>query len=242
MTDFNQNSSKIRILLVDDQNLVRQAIQIYLEREQDLEIVGQAENGTIALEKVEMLDPDVIIIDLEMPGIDGFTVIESIRKYHKTKAKVLVLSSYDDCKYINRAIGVGAKGYVLKGTPPQELTNVIRNIHQGYFQLGPGLLEKLLVNSENSASNRERQIEDKINRLLKQFKTETTALYDRTIETKLGKISEDFNDRLDYRIRDLKFKNTEIGFEFKKVKNQIIILVIGQICLFILLIITAVFF
>jgi DNA-binding NarL/FixJ family response regulator len=242
MTDFNHNSSKIRILLVDDQNLVRQAIQIYLEREQDLEIVGQAENGTIALEKVEMLDPDVIIIDLEMPGIDGFTVIESIRKYHKTKAKVLVLSSYDDRKYINRAIGVGAKGYVLKGTPPQELTNVIRNIHQGYFQLGPGLLEKLLVNSENSASNRERQIEDKINRLLKQFKTETTALYDRTIETKLGKISEDFNDRLDYRIRDLKFKNTEIGFEFKKVKNQIIILVIGQICLFILLIITAVFF
>jgi DNA-binding NarL/FixJ family response regulator len=241
MTNFNHNSSKIRILIVDDQNLIRQALQIYLEQENDFEIVGQAESGTIALEKIEPLNPDVVIIDLEMPDMDGFTVIELIQKHHYM-TKLLVLSSYDDRKYVNRAISLGAKGYVLKGTPPHELANVIRNIYQGYFQLGPGLLDKLVINSENIARDRDTKIEEKINYLLNKFQTETNSLYNREIDNKLDRVSEDFNNKLDYRIRDLKFKKTEMGFEIKKLKNQISILVIGQICLLILLIISAVFF
>jgi DNA-binding NarL/FixJ family response regulator len=243
MTSFNNGEPQIRILIVDDQNLIRKALQVYLEAEEDLEIVGQAASGAIAIEKIEALRPDVIIIDLEMPDMDGFTVIELIKKHDRlTQIKILVLSSYDDSRYINRAISVGAKGYVLKGTPSRELANVIRNINQGYFQLGPGLFEKILLDSHNTASNRELKFEKRLNSLLNNFKTEVSTLYEYAIDSKIGKLSEDLSDKLDFRINSLKIKYGEIGFEIRKINGQFLILTISQICLLTLLIIGVIFF
>jgi DNA-binding NarL/FixJ family response regulator len=243
MTSFNNGEPKIRILIVDDQNLIRKALQVYLETEEDLEIVGQAASGAIALEKIEALRPDVIIIDLEMPDMDGFTVIELIKKHDRlTQIKILVLSSYDDSRYINRAISVGAKGYVLKGTPDRELANVIRNINQGYFQLGPGLFEKILLDSQNTASNRELNLEKRINSLLNKFKAEVSNLYDRAFDGKIDKLNEDLSEKLDFRINGLRLKHNEIGFEMRKINGQFLVLIIGQICLLILLIISVIFF
>lgn len=133
----------ISVLLVEDQNSILQFLKTYLEQESDLEIVGVAVNGEEALHKIEQLQPDVVVMDIEMPKIDGLSATKIISQYF-TQTKVLILSTHDDDYYLNDALQLGAKGYLLKNTPPQELANTIRAVNQGYFQLGPGLLEKSL--------------------------------------------------------------------------------------------------
>jgi DNA-binding NarL/FixJ family response regulator len=139
----------IRVLLVDDQNTTRQILKSYLEPEPDLEIVGNADDGQAAIEQIEVLQPDVALVDIEMPGIDGLTATRMISQRFPT-VKVIVLSTYDDSDYVNRALQVGAKGYLLKATPAQEIASVIRSVSKGYFQLGPGLLEKFLYQVSES--------------------------------------------------------------------------------------------
>ena len=142
----------IRLLVADDQNLIRHALQVYLETEKDLEVVGSAHNGQTTIEQIEALNPDVVLLDIEMPGMNGLNTTQIIcHKFPKTK--VLVLSSHDDEYYVNQALKMGAKGYLLKNTAAEDLANVIRSVHKGYFQLGPGLSEKLagsLTNLENN--------------------------------------------------------------------------------------------
>ncbi len=134
----------IRILVADDQNLIRQALQVYLETESDLKVVAHADDGLTALEKIEQLSPDVALIDLDMPGMDGLTTTKIIaQRFMNTK--VLVFSSHDREDYINDAIQAGARGYLLKSTPADELANAIRYVNKGYFHLGPGLFEKLII-------------------------------------------------------------------------------------------------
>jgi DNA-binding NarL/FixJ family response regulator len=134
----------IRILVADDQNLIRQALQVYLETESDLTVVGHAEDGLTALEKMEELSPDIALVDLDMPGMDGLTTTR-IASQRFSKTKVLVFSSHDREEYINDAIQAGARGYLLKSTPAEELASAIRYVNKGYFHLGPGLFEKLIV-------------------------------------------------------------------------------------------------
>ncbi|MGK7898018.1 MAG: response regulator transcription factor [Xenococcus sp. (in: cyanobacteria)] len=133
----------IQILIVDDQNFTREAVKSILEQESDFEIVGLAENGVKALEKIAEITPDVAVVDLEMPEMNGFVLTEIIQqKFPRTK--VVILSSCDDHASINSAVKAGAKGYLLKSTSGTELTDTIRYVQRGYFQLGPGLFEKLL--------------------------------------------------------------------------------------------------
>jgi DNA-binding NarL/FixJ family response regulator len=134
----------IRILVADDQNLIRQALQVYLETESDLKVVAHADDGLTALEKIEQLSPDIALIDLDMPGMDGLTTTRIIAQRF-TNTKVLVFSSHDREDYINDAIQSGARGYLLKSTPAEELASAIRYVNKGYFHLGPGLFEKLIV-------------------------------------------------------------------------------------------------
>jgi HlyD family secretion protein len=137
----------IRVLLVDDQNTIRQMLQLSLQPQLDLLIVGSVEDGQTALREVEEQNPDVAIVDIEMPGMDGLTAIASIcERFADTK--VLVFSSHDDEKYIEQALRAGAKGYLLKSTPAEDIANAIRSVHKGYVQLSPGLLEKVTFNSD----------------------------------------------------------------------------------------------
>ncbi|MGL5807598.1 MAG: response regulator [Xenococcaceae cyanobacterium] len=138
----------IRVLVADDQNVLRQALELYLGHEKDIEVIGTANNGAEALEKIELLDPDVAVLDMEMPQMDGLTTTRVIcDRFLKTK--VLILSSHEDENYIYQVLQAGARGYVLKTTSAKELASVVRFIHQGYFQLGPGLSNKLLGKLEN---------------------------------------------------------------------------------------------
>jgi HlyD family secretion protein len=136
------NDSKIRVLIVDDQNSIRQRLKLLLEPETDLEVVGIAEDGAIAIKQVESLQPDVVLIDLEMPGMDGVKATKIISKRF-SDCQILVLSSHDTNEYLNEAMDAGAKGYLLKNTPAEELRNAIRSVHKGYSHLSPGLWEKI---------------------------------------------------------------------------------------------------
>ena len=138
----NNEPNPIRLLVVDDQNLVRQKLRMSLEAESDLQIVSSAENGQTALEQLETLQPDIALVDIEMPGIDGLATAQIIKKQF-THIKVIIFSSYDDEKYIRQALNAGAKGYLLKNTPTEEIVHAIRFVHKGYLQLGPKLFEKL---------------------------------------------------------------------------------------------------
>jgi DNA-binding NarL/FixJ family response regulator/multidrug resistance efflux pump len=132
----------IRILIADDDRFIRQTLCSYLESEPDIEIIATADNGKTALELISKLSPDLAFLDIEMPEIDGLTATEMIvRQYPQTKA--VVLSSYDDREYVNKAIEAGAIGYLLKTITSEELSQAIRFLHKGYLQLAPGLSSKL---------------------------------------------------------------------------------------------------
>lgn len=144
-------SVPIRLLIVDDQSLIRQGLKAMLEIEPDLDVVGDAENGKVALELVATLQPDVVLMDIRMPEMDGRAATKLITE-HFPNVKVLVLSTFDDDSYIAGAMRAGAKGYLLKDMPSRELANAIRFGHYGYTQFGPGLFDKLLATDGVSAS------------------------------------------------------------------------------------------
>ncbi|WP_019507671.1 response regulator transcription factor [Pleurocapsa sp. PCC 7319] len=133
----------IRLLLVDDQELVCQGLQAMLNLESDLEVVGIANNGQTAIQKVETLKPEVVLMDIRMPIMDGREATRIIcQKFPETK--VLVVSTFDEDDYIAQSIKAGAKGYLLKDMPVEELAQAVRLVYRGYTQMGPGLMEKML--------------------------------------------------------------------------------------------------
>lgn len=135
----------VRLLLVDDQELVCQGLKAMLDLEADLEVVGVANNGQTAIEQVAALKPDVVLMDVRMPIMDGREATRIItQKFPATK--VLVLSTFDDDQYISESMRTGAKGYLLKDMPSEELAQAILLVHRGYTQLAPGLMEKLMMN------------------------------------------------------------------------------------------------
>jgi DNA-binding NarL/FixJ family response regulator len=136
----------IQLLLVDDQGIIREGIRSLLEAKSDLSIVGEAENGQIAVDLALSLRPDVVLMDVRMPVMDG---VAATRLLHQNAPdiKVLVLTTFDDDEYVTQAIRCGAKGYLLKDTPSTELADTIRAVYKGYTQFGPGLFEKTLQSS-----------------------------------------------------------------------------------------------
>ena len=137
----------IQLLVVDDQAIIRQGLKSMLEVEPDFQIVGEANNGQAAIEQVEALRPDIVLLDVRMPVMDGVAATQIIcQRFPETK--VLILTTFDDHDYVSRAIHFGAKGYLLKDTPLEELAQAIRTVYKGYAQLGPGLLEKAIAPPE----------------------------------------------------------------------------------------------
>lgn len=135
---------KIRLLLVDDQQIIRQGLRSLLEAKPDLEVVGEAENGEKAVAQVKALHPDVVLMDVRMPVMDGVAATRLIHQQFDT-TKVLVLTTFDDDEYVSQAMRLGARGYLLKDTCSDDLAAAIRAVHSGYTQLGPGLIEKAIA-------------------------------------------------------------------------------------------------
>lgn len=134
----------IKVLLVDDQSFVRRFISKSIPSTSHIKIIGVAGNGQEAIKQVELLQPDIALIDLEMPEMNGIEATKIIAQRYPN-CKILVLSSHESCEYLQQSLRAGAKGYILKGSPAEELTKAIESVHRGYTQLSPGLIEKVLT-------------------------------------------------------------------------------------------------
>lgn len=137
-------SKTIRILIVDDHIYVRKGIQALLETEPEIEVVGDAEDGRIALDQIQALNPDVVLLDLLMPNVGGIEVIENAQKLDKTP-RILVLTSFAADDQVFAAIKAGASGYLLKDSEPDELVRAIKEVNQGESSLSPQIARKLLA-------------------------------------------------------------------------------------------------
>jgi hemolysin D len=135
----------IRIVLVDESDSIRETLCKYLAPQPDFQIVGSVDNAQTALEQIKTLQPDIVLMDIEMPGMECIKATKAIAQQF-AQTKVIVLSHHDEEHYVEQVLNAGAKGYLLKTTPLEELTHSIRFVHKGYCQFSPGLLEKLDAN------------------------------------------------------------------------------------------------
>jgi DNA-binding NarL/FixJ family response regulator len=149
----------IRILLVDDQTLIRDGIKVMLNLEPDLEVVGTADNGEKAIEQATALQPDLVLMDVQMPVMDGKTATRIICERFPT-IKILVLTTFDDDQNIAESMQAGAKGYLLKDMPSEELAHAIRFVYKGYTHMGPGLLEKMLSKFPTSTEASQKKLSE----------------------------------------------------------------------------------
>lgn len=133
----------IRVLLVDDQSIIRRGLSAILELEPTLEIVGEAEDGAAALVQVAALRPDVVLMDVRMPVMDGVAATRALAQTPNAP-KILVLTTFDDTQAAAQALQAGAAGYLLKDTPIEEIVQAIALVMRGYSQLAPGLAQRLL--------------------------------------------------------------------------------------------------
>ncbi|MFD2670847.1 response regulator [Marinicrinis sediminis] len=142
---------EIRILLVDDQDLIRESLHIVLDMDPELKVVGMAENGLKALEMCEELSPDVVLMDIHMPVMDGVAATQKIKAQYP-HIRVIVLTTFQEVDYVVGAISGGAEGYLLKAIHPRELISGIKWVQQG-GSLIPQDIAQMLVSQLKEQSN-----------------------------------------------------------------------------------------
>jgi DNA-binding NarL/FixJ family response regulator len=149
----------VRVLIVDDQQLMREGIASLLKLQPGIEIVGTAANGQEAIEQAISQQPDVILMDVRMPVLDGVAATEQIHR-QLPACKVLMLTTFNDDAYILEALQVGASGYLLKDLPAGDLAHAIQAVHRGIYQLDPSVADQLkILLSRSQATQEDRQTE-----------------------------------------------------------------------------------
>ncbi|MBW1710695.1 MAG: response regulator transcription factor [Deltaproteobacteria bacterium] len=133
----------MRLLIADDHSILRQSIALLLSKESDLEVVGQAGDGGQTMDLVECLKPDIVLMDIAMPRLNGIEATRRIRKKHP-EVKVLILSMHSEDRYIRQLLRAGASGYMLKDASKKELVTAIRSVVQGESYLSPAVTRKLI--------------------------------------------------------------------------------------------------
>jgi DNA-binding NarL/FixJ family response regulator len=127
----------VRVLIVDDQSLVRAGFRMILESEEDVEVVGEAADGAEAIAAAEELSPDVILMDVRMPNVDGLEATRRLLEGKDEGPRVLILTTFDLDEYVYEALKVGASGFLLKDTPPEQLVEAIHVVANGDALLSP---------------------------------------------------------------------------------------------------------
>jgi DNA-binding NarL/FixJ family response regulator len=137
------DEKRIRILITDDHYVVREGLAAMLSREDYIDVVGEAENGAAAIRKADELTPDIILMDLRMPEVDGVEAMKQIKKRHP-EIKFIVLTTYDNDEYIFKGIEAGARAYLLKDSPREELFKAIRAVYRGESLIEPAVAGRVL--------------------------------------------------------------------------------------------------
>ncbi|HEY6501474.1 MAG TPA: response regulator transcription factor [Streptosporangiaceae bacterium] len=133
----------IRVLLVDDQSLLRMGFRLILEAEPDIEVCGEAADGATAIHMAEALGPDVVLMDVRMPGLDGIAATDAITAADSAP-RVLILTTFDLDEYVFAGLKAGASGFLLKDAPPAELLSAVRTVAAGNAVLAPSATRRLI--------------------------------------------------------------------------------------------------
>ncbi|HET6261536.1 MAG TPA: response regulator transcription factor [Chloroflexia bacterium] len=187
---------KISLVIVDDHAIVRQGLRTYLELQPDIEVVGEASDGREALEVVRDTLPDIVLMDLVMPNVDGVEATRTITLLSPS-SRVIVLTSFSEDEKVFASIKAGAQGYLMKDVLPQELVRAIRTVHRGEAQLDPEIARKLMQEFTNPQPATpkhdltERELE--VLRLIAQGKSnkdisEDLVLSEKTVKTHVSNI------------------------------------------------------
>ncbi|RYQ29572.1 response regulator [Bifidobacterium pseudolongum] len=140
------DDSRIRIVIADDQELVRAGFTMVINSQPDMQVVGQASNGDEAIRLAEQLTPDIVLMDVRMPGMDGITATEHITRMDNDgrPIRVIILTTFDLDEYVMAAIHAGASGFLLKDTEPETLLRSIRTVYQGNAIIAPTATKRLI--------------------------------------------------------------------------------------------------
>ncbi|GAA0673568.1 response regulator transcription factor [Streptomyces samsunensis] len=144
---------RIRVLLVDDHQVVRRGLRTFLQVQDDIEVVGEAADGEEGVARAEELRPDVVLMDVKMPGLDGIEALRTLRDLDNP-ARVLVVTSFTEKRTVVPALRAGAAGYVYKDVDPEALARAIRSVHSGHVLLQPEVALALLSQEEGGGQGR----------------------------------------------------------------------------------------
>ena len=134
----------IRVVLADDQALVRAGLRLILEAEDDLEVVGEASDGEQAIAVTPRLQPDVVLMDIQMPKLDGIEATRRIGQESAIRSRVLILTTFEQDEYVFEALRAGASGFLLKNAPPEELVQAVRIVAAGDALLAPSITRRVI--------------------------------------------------------------------------------------------------
>lgn len=155
----------IKVLIVDDHSLMRQGLKKILEMEKDIEVIGLAEDGEIAIQKCVDLRPDIVLLDINMPNMNGIQALRRIKDMG-LRSKVIMLTIHDDREYLLETVNIGAEGYVLKDADSTSLIKAIRNVYDGNSYIHPTLADELVkrYKSQESGTKQPSQGKEKLTR------------------------------------------------------------------------------
>lgn len=136
--------SVIKIVIADDQQLVREGLRLLLSLIPDVEVIGEAENGRVAAELVQTLQPDVVLMDIQMPELDGVAATRIIQE-QSPGSKVIILTTFDDDEYVFEGLRAGAIGYLLKDVPSEQLAEAVRAAYKGDGFIHPSITRKVVA-------------------------------------------------------------------------------------------------
>ncbi|MBC7376598.1 MAG: response regulator transcription factor [Burkholderiaceae bacterium] len=171
------SASPIRIVLADDHDLVRSGIKALLSMVEGVQVIAEARSGQELITLVESLDPDLVMTDISMPGMDGITAIAHLRQ-SRPKVHLLVLSMYDTVDFVKRAVASGACGYLMKDAPPFELEQAVRSVIATGSYFSPVIAQRLLQPSEPTVSEELTQRQIEILRLIAQGRASKEIAYE----------------------------------------------------------------